>query len=48
MPAVIDCADDEAAIEEAKRRIHAHAGEIWDLARKVARVDLQWTTGSAE
>jgi hypothetical protein len=44
MPAAIECPDDDAAVEEAKRRIHAHAIEIWDLARRVARVDLQWPT----
>ena len=37
---MVECPDDEAAIEDAKRRAHQHPIEIWDLARKVARVNL--------
>ena len=38
-PEPVECCDDEAAIAEAKSRKDAQAIEIWDLARKVARVE---------
>ena len=38
MPDVVDCSDDDDAIEKAKARAVAHDIEIWDLARKVVVV----------
>jgi len=38
MPDVVSCSDDEDAIEKAKALALTFGIEIWDLARRVARV----------
>lgn len=38
-PHVIDCHDDEAALQEAHRLFRGHLREVWDLARFVGRID---------
>jgi len=38
-PALLDLADDEAAVAEAKKRLDRTPIEVWQLARRVIRVD---------
>ena len=37
---VITCDDDNAAVEEAKRRLNGHYIEVWDGARLVAGIKM--------
>jgi hypothetical protein len=38
LPEVVECADDDAAVESVRERPHADILEIWDRARLVARL----------
>jgi hypothetical protein len=38
VPAIIDCEDDQAAIEAAKKLLDGNALEIWNLKQQVARL----------
>lgn len=38
-PEVVECADDQAAIEAAKQLLDGKAIEVWDKARIVIRLD---------
>jgi hypothetical protein len=43
LPDAVECCDDEAAVEAARTRTtKTCAIEIWDLARRVGRVDHVW------
>lgn len=37
-PTVIDCADDQQAVQAAERLADGHALEVWDSARFVVRI----------
>jgi hypothetical protein len=37
-PAVIDCPDDQAAIQEAKRTLDGKVIELWDGPRQIAKL----------
>ena len=37
----LDCADDDAAIESAKRLIDGHDVELWQRDRRIARFDAK-------
>lgn len=39
---VIDCADDDAAIEAAKQYIHGRDVEVWQENRRILRLDRPW------
>jgi hypothetical protein len=36
---VLDCADDDAAIQSAKQLVDGHDVELWQLARQVAKFE---------
>lgn len=36
---IIDCPDDEAAIQKARQFLDGHSLEIWHEARKISRLD---------
>ena len=38
-PDEIDCADDQAAVQEAKKVLDGHAIEVWEKARFVIRLE---------
>jgi hypothetical protein len=38
-PAIIECADDHAAIEAAKALVNGNAIEVWDRMRRVIRLE---------
>jgi hypothetical protein len=38
-PELVDCADDEAVIREAKQHLDGHAIEVWELARHIVRLE---------
>jgi hypothetical protein len=38
-PHVVDCRDDDAAMQEARRLLKGHVREVWDIARFVGRID---------
>ena len=38
-PLLIDCPDDEAAIEKARQFLDGHALEVWDQQRKIGRLE---------
>jgi hypothetical protein len=39
MPRIVDCPDDGAAMQEARRYLDGHALEVWDEKRKVGRLE---------
>ena len=39
VPAIIECEDDQAAIEAAKKLLDGNALEIWNLQKQVARLE---------
>jgi hypothetical protein len=39
LPAVIECPDDPAAVQEAKKILDGRAIEVWDRARMVIRLE---------
>jgi hypothetical protein len=45
-PCVIDCRDDEAAMQAAEGLLKGHTREVWDLARFVGRLDPAETSAS--
>jgi hypothetical protein len=46
VPDVVECADDDDAIEKATERSIAHGIEIWDLGRRVATIPKRQDSGS--
>jgi hypothetical protein len=38
-PAVVECEDDQAAIERAKQLLDGRAIEVWQLDRRVTRLE---------
>jgi hypothetical protein len=40
-PAIVECADDRAAIEAAKALVNGRAIEVWDRMRRVIRLEPQ-------
>jgi hypothetical protein len=38
-PHVVDCRDDDAAMQEARGLLQGHVREVWDLARFVGRIE---------
>jgi hypothetical protein len=38
-PTIVECADDQAAIEQAKQYLNGRFVEVWDGARRVIRLD---------
>jgi hypothetical protein len=40
-PTIIDCPDDDAAIEEARQQLNGHILEVWRLDRRVVRIEPQ-------
>ena len=43
-PVIVDCADDRAAIEEAKRQLGGHVVEVWQEKRKITRIEADGTS----
>jgi hypothetical protein len=39
--AILDCEQDQEAIETAKRQVDGHAVELWDGARRIAKLEPQ-------
>jgi hypothetical protein len=39
VPMIVVCKSDTEAIEEARKRLKGQDLEVWDLARKVARIE---------
>jgi hypothetical protein len=38
-PEVVECPDDEAAIEKAAQLLNGRAGEVWEHSRRVVRLE---------
>jgi hypothetical protein len=38
-PRLIECADDESATQEAQRMLNSRALEVWNLTRRIAKLE---------
>jgi hypothetical protein len=38
-PVILDCERDQEAVETAKKQIEGHPAELWDGARRIAKLD---------
>jgi hypothetical protein len=43
-PLFLECVDDANAIDEAKQRLNSHIVEVWQLTRRVIRLDPRQTS----